>query len=127
MSIGKVINSILKSSVELKALVGEKIYPYAIEEDDTLPGVLYKINSIKPEYDKSGLVQDKNEVEILAYAKTYSSLLDVSSEIRKALELIKGEIVNITVKSSRVLDYYESYDLVQDIYFSRINFLIITQ
>ena len=125
--IGIVVNKLLKDSTALFALVGLKIYPYAIEADDTLPGVLYKVISVEPEYDKDGIVKEINEVEVLVYAKTYSNCLAVASEIRSAMEFTKGDVDGVNVKSCRIQRISEDYDFSQNIYFSTINFLIITQ
>ena len=125
--IGLVVNKLLKDSSALFALVGLKIYPYAIEEDDTLPGVLYRVISSEPEYDKSGIVEESNEVEVLVYAKTYANCLSIAKEIRSALEFKKGDVDGIYVSSCRVQKISEDYDFSQNIYFSTVNFLIITQ
>lgn len=125
--IGLVVNKLLKDSSALFALVGLKIYPYAIEEDDTLPGVLYRVVSVEPEYDKDGIDKESNQVEVLVYAKTYSNCLSIAKEIRDAIEFKRGDIDGTYVSSCRVEKITEDYDFSQNIYFSTISFLIITQ
>jgi len=125
--IGILINSVLKASLPLKALVSDKIYPYCIEEEDTLPAVVYRVLSITPEYDKSGLVQEENIVEVLSFATTYKNCLDITKEVRTALEFKKGDVEGINIKSCRVQDITETYDFETNVFHTKINFFIITQ
>ena len=124
--IGIAINYLLKQSLALYQLVGDKIYPLAIEEDVTLPGVLYRVVSTTPEYTKDGLAEETHAIEVVSYALTYINALNVSQEVRNALELKKGTFSSIHIVSSRINSIEESYDFDQNVYFSKINLTIKT-
>lgn len=124
--IGIVIYKTLTANTALTALVGSKIFPYALTESTTLPGVIYRISSIVPEYVKNELVGEENQVEVLSYALTYANCLEVSAAVRSALELLSGDVEGINVVQSRVSSIEESFDFENNVYFSKINFIIKT-
>jgi hypothetical protein len=86
--IGKTINSILTGNIALTTLVAAtKIYPYAANENTTLPAIIYRINSMTPIYDKGGWAKDEVEFSIQSYSNDYSNLQDIVKAIRTAFEL----------------------------------------
>lgn len=124
--IGKVINKLLKDSSELSALVGTKIFPYAIDEEMSVPAVIYRVRNTVPNYSKDGFMNEISNVEVLSYSNKYMNCLDISSAVRSAIELKNGVIEGISVVYIRISSIEEDFDLEQGIYFSKINFTILT-
>lgn len=125
--IGKAIYNILKNNSAVHNLIGDKIFPYAIEENTQLPVAVYRVPVITPEYTKDGVVEEENKVEILALSNSYANCLDIGAAIRSALEYKKGTVENINIVQSRVDSIEETYDFEGNVYMNKFNFSIITK
>lgn len=125
--VGLVVANLLTASAGLAALVQDKIYPYAIDEDVDLPAVVYAVKSISPEYDKDCRNKDVNEVEIISFATTYKKCLEINEQVRLATELKSGLIAGIQVFSIRVSSITEGLDIDNNIYFSKLGITIKTK
>lgn len=118
--IGIAIYSLLSNSVGLTDLVDSKIYPYAIDEEVLLPAVVYRINSIVPQYNKDEAFQDVSTVELVCFSDNYKQCLLISNQARLSLESYKGVVDNITIVSSRIENISEGYDFDLNTYYSKI-------
>jgi hypothetical protein len=122
--IGVIIGGLLDDSVTLSALVNDRIYPYAIDEDVALPAIIYKIDSTIPTYTKDGREYDISNISVIAFATSYKTVLDITAGIRQALELYKGGYSGsqIVINSSRIESISEGYDFENNVYTTQTTF-----
>lgn len=85
--IAKTINTLLTGGASLVALVGTKIFPYVMNEDTSLPAIVYTVDSLTPEYNKSSWSGDHIQFSVHSFAVSYTSLQDVVDAVRDAVEL----------------------------------------
>jgi hypothetical protein len=125
--IGKTINSILTNNAALTALVPVlNIYPYAANENTTLPAIIYRIDSLSPEYNKGGWANDMIEFSIYSAAKDYSQLQDVVSAIRTALELNRTGYSTQEINYIYLVSMDEDYDSGQGgTFFNKLTFKVV--
>lgn len=105
--IGKVISSLLNADVGLTSIVGTKIFPVVISGDNPLPTVVYTVDSITPEYTKSGWADDDCIFLLKCYAYDYASVQSLALAVRKALELKSGTYSGITITKIYMSDQQE--------------------
>jgi hypothetical protein len=90
MTTGIVISGLLKANASLLALVNTaNIFPYVANPDTALPLIVYRINSLEPEYDKDGWVGDFCSFSVESVSDDYSNLQLIVTQVRIALELKK--------------------------------------
>ena len=118
--IGIALHTILKGSTELETLIEDKIFPYVIDEEVLLPALVYRVNSIEPQYSKDECFQDITTIEIVAFSDGYKNCLQIINEARKALESYKGELEGINITSTRIQNITEGYDFELNTYYSKI-------
>jgi hypothetical protein len=85
--IGKTIKAILVADAPLMVLVpATKVFPYVVNENTTMPAIVYTIDSITPIYNKGGWANDVIYFSIYSSAKSYEELQPIISAIRTAVE-----------------------------------------
>lgn len=82
---GKAIYDLLKAHTPLTAIVGTKIYPIVIPEDDVFPVVVYQ-RSFENTQTKDGLANSKSTVTITVLSKLYKQSIDISTACHDALK-----------------------------------------
>jgi len=121
--IGKVIANLLTNSTSLTALVSAaKMYPYAINEDTSLPAIIYTVDSISSDYDKDGWVGDEYVFSVTTYDSDYFSLQNVVKQVRLALELKSGTIEGIDINKIYLQSLIEGYNFAENVYLNRLTF-----
>ena len=121
--IGKAIVSLLNANEDLLALVpAANIYPYVINEDTSLPAIVYTIDSLAPEYTKDGWVGDECVFSIISFSDNFSSLQDISMEVRTALELESGTNGGITTERIYLTGQSEGYNITENVFLNRLTF-----
>lgn len=87
--IGKYIKFALLAdrNPELNAIVGERIYPVVVPDDDlnNAPYIWYAVEETTEEYCKDGLTQDTDYISVNVVAKSYEQLIDMLELVRKAV------------------------------------------
>lgn len=117
--IGKEIYKQLNSSQELKSLVGEKIYPLAVtDEDVTFPFVIFYRTNIRNLINKDGYYEDEVSFTVVSVSNSYVQSLEMANIIRRIFEKrrIGEKIYNVIVESVDE-DFIENA-YVQQIYFT---------
>lgn len=98
--IGKVIYHLLTADAALIALVpATSIYPIAINEDTPLPAIVYKPGKTEPEYTKDMWMKDTVPFDVALFHNDYALGQDITTLIRRALELKRGTYHSITVNT----------------------------
>ena len=87
--IGKYIKFALSSdrTPELNAIVGERIYPVVVPDDDlnNAPYIWYNVEETIEEYCKDGRTQDTDYVSVNVVAKSYGQLVEILGLVRQAV------------------------------------------
>lgn len=123
--IGKTINSLLTGNGTLTALVAStKIYPYVMNEDTTLPAIVYTIDGITPVYSKGGWVNDEISFSVLSFSKDYNQLQSIVSAVRGALELKSTGYSTQNINRIYLVGQEEGYDNGPDEFFNKLNFTV---
>jgi hypothetical protein len=119
--IGKEITALLKANSSLLALVPEgNIYPYVANEDTALPLLIYSIDSVNSEYTKDGWADDLIEFSVASYSEDYSSLQDIVSQVRLALEM------KYITDSKRIImtRFLEGFNITENVFVNKLTFRI---
>jgi hypothetical protein len=121
--IGKVVRGLLDDSAALIALVPvARMFPYVMNEDTTLPAIVYTIDSVSPEYDKDGWTHDKCVFSVVSFSADYATLQSISVAVRDALELERGTVEGITVGQIYMRGQVEGYSPGDDIFLNKLTF-----
>jgi len=123
--VAKVIKTLLDNSAALNALIPIlSRYPYVINTDTDFPAMVYTVDRVDPEYDKSGWVGDTCEFSIMTFTDNYTSLQNIVSEVRSALELKDGTISGIDIEFIYLIDQEEGYNLEEACFINKLTFKV---
>jgi len=121
--IGKVISALLKANAPLLVLVPTgNIYPYVINENTTLPAIVYLIDSIEAEYTKDGWAGDNVTFSIISFEKDYAALQAIVTLVRTALELKSGTTSSITYWNILLESMMEGYNIDENVFLNKLTF-----
>lgn len=124
--IGKAIQALLTASADLLALVPEaSIFPYVLNENTSLPAIVYTIDEIETEYTKDGWVQDEYIFSVVTLSKNYEILQNIIQEVREALELKSGEYGGVTLQKIYLDKFSEGFNITEDVFMNRLTFSVI--
>lgn len=120
--ISKHIYEELSNSDALVKLVENKIYTISTKTETSFPFIVYKRNSLVPNYTKDRYgTGDNVSVEIIIASDNYLNSVIVAAEVRKALEGKRGSYDEFNVTDSKLdvasEDYIES-TFIQRLVFS---------
>jgi hypothetical protein len=89
--IGKTIHSLLEANGALVALVPvANFYPYMMNENTTLPALVYTIDNLTTTYDKDHWHFDEYTFSVLSVSTNYANIQAIAKQVRVALELKDG-------------------------------------
>ena len=118
--IGKVISALLKANAPLLLLVPTgNIYPYVINENTTLPAIVYLI---KAEYTKDGWAGDDVTFSVISFEKDYAALQAIVTLVRTALELKSGTTASITYWNILLESMMEGYNIDENVFLNKLTF-----
>lgn len=124
VKINNAIYSILSGSTAVTNLVGDKLYPIAVDEKVKSPFVVYERSSLNPEYTKDGLSNDIVKVKVSCTSNKYSESLNIIDACRNALELKSGTFSGVKILQCVLEDSKEDCDTAN--YYQYLFFSIIT-
>lgn len=126
LSIGAHVYKRLSDSTELAKLVSDKIYAISTKTETSFPFVIYKRNSLTPEYtkDKYG-TGDTVSVEIVVVSDNYLNSVTIAEEVRKSLENKRGSYDNFDVIDSKLISANE--DFIEDTFIQSLVFSFKTE
>lgn len=123
--IGQVIKSLLDANTNLNTLVPIlSRFPYVINENTTLPAIIYTIDSVLPEYDKEHWHGDNCRFSIISFSEDYTTLQNISLQVRTALELKSGTISDITIEKIYLIDQIEGYSITESVFLNKLVFSV---
>lgn len=123
--IGKVITKLLTDNTDLTDLVAaDKIYPYIINEDTPLPAIVYRVQSMTPEYTKDGWVKDDCVFIVESFDDNYNHLMEIAYQVRDALELKRGTEKETMFGRIVCTDQEEGYFINENVYMNRLLFRV---
>ena len=126
LSIGAHLYKKLGESVELTELVKDKIYAISTKTSTTFPFVIFKRNSLTPNYTKDRHdTGDNVTVEIAVVSDNYLSSVTIAEEVRKALEKKIGSYDGFDVIDAKLMSADE--DFIEDTFIQRLVFSFETE
>lgn len=106
ISIIKELRKILLSNVELKKLVGERIFPIVADVETNYPFIVIKRNSLTVNYTKDILLLDENLLTFSILAEDYEKAVNIAELVRITLENKKTDFI----KDCRITNVSDSYN-----------------
>lgn len=106
MRIGQYIYSVLSADAGIGALVGDRIYPVFLPQNDVMPAIVFLAENIPPFDTKTQASDHDRETvtfHICASAAQgedgYAALDNIDAALRTALEYVEGTAGGVTVLS----------------------------
>lgn len=123
--IGKVIKSLLIANADLLALLPEaSIFPYVLNEDTTLPAIIYTINSLESDYTKDGWNWDDITFSVISLSGNYNMLQSIVLQVRTALELKYATVEGIVIEKIYLTGMEEGFNLTESVFMNRLTFTV---
>ena len=120
--IGKAVYNILANDSALAALVSTNIFPEVAPAGTEAPVVVFSVESIQPEYSRSGLDRDASTVAVLCFSKDYTDSIDILIAVRNALELKVGIFNTVQIGKAQVQQIISGYDFETETHYQKITF-----
>lgn len=123
LKIGKLINSILRSSAELTSMTGEnKVFPIVAPNETEFPFVVYqRTNVTGNRLTKDGIGEDNVMFTIYVLSNSYFESVDIADEVRKTIEkryIANDEIYMADTYMTGTTESYESATYIQQMQFT---------
>ena len=100
METGKAIYKLLKDSVSVGAICGDRIYPELAQQDAVTPFIVYTVTDTTPSGTKNATSKlDTARVELYCIADDYETGMSLGIEVRSALDRQSGTINGVEVQS----------------------------
>jgi hypothetical protein len=113
--IGRAIKSILFQSDEVKALIGDNLFPFPAIEGTVFPFVTYMMEGFVPHYTKDRAdYEDTLTIELMVWSDSYVQKIEVSNACHKALQGKRGNIEGFNISGIRRISEGESF--IEDAY-----------
>jgi hypothetical protein len=128
MIVGKYIYNRLKTTSDVSAIVGARIYPHIAPQRAERPYLVYSVVSVTPYDTKSGPADvEQIRVQIDAYGTTYAEAVTLGQLVRAAIDRVTdpdGSVANVFIDGCRfdnaqndIEDVIESHVFTQDFMF----------
>ena len=116
----------LSDSTELAKLISDKIYAISTKTEISFPFVIYRRNSLVPEYTKDRYgTGDTVSVEVAVASDNYLNSVTIAEEVRKALENKRGQYDNFNVIDAKLISANE--DFIEDTFIQSLVFSFKTE
>ena len=126
LSIGAHVYKKLSDSTELVKLISDKIYAISTKTEISFPFVIYRRNSLVPEYTKDRYsTGDTVSVEVAVASDNYLNSVTIAEEVRKALENKRGQYDNFNVIDAKLISANE--DFIEDTFIQSLVFSFKTE
>ena len=109
ISINKNINKILKNDEQIKAVVGDKIFPLVANQDTTFPFIYHNNLGTNVSYTKDGHSMDDASFSIVMRDNLYIRAIETAERVRKIFENRRDDFFK-DVKLIQVLERYNDED-----------------
>ena len=126
LSIGAHVYEKLSKSPELAKLVDDKMYPLSTKTETSFPFVIYKRDSLTPEYTKDRYATgDTVLVEVVVVSDNYLNSVIIAEEVRKSHENKRGSYDNFDVIDSKLISASEN--VIEDTFIQSLVFSFKTE
>ena len=125
LSIGAHVYKKLSDSTELAKLISDKIYAISTKTEISFPFVIYRRNSLVPEYTKDRYgTGDTVSVEVAVASDNYLNSVTIAEEVRKALENKRGQYDNFNGLDAQLISATEEF--IEDTFIQSLVFSVKT-
>ena len=91
------VYSILANNANVIALLGAKIYPTFIPENQNFPALIYRITEKQPHDTKDGPIGSEDTLLIELYNEEASAVLNIADVVRTALDRYRGTVASVII------------------------------
>lgn len=107
----------LLADAGLSALIGDRLYPLVIDEDNDGDCLTYQVVSDPSEITHSGQNTFSHpRIQFDCYGSTYAAALAVANALKAATAGYKGSMGSVNVQASFIDDHRDDYDDVLELY-----------
>lgn len=115
--IEQALESQLKNDVDVAAIVSTRVFPVILPATPTFPAVTYTLLTGDRTHSMdgpSGLASPSFQVD--SWASTYSSVKDLASKVRIALDGLKGTVSSVEILGVFIQSEKDLYDGTNSVY-----------
>lgn len=122
LQVGKAIYTLLSSNQQLVSMVDGNIFPLIAEINTTFPFIVYKRESVTPQYSKDYWTSDEVMINVMVASNDYVESIDIADLVRQSLDSKQGEYSGIKIRDIRLTQADE--DFIDDTYIQYLTFKI---
>lgn len=108
LSIAIYLQSALSSDPDIRAKVGDRIFPISTVTSTSFPFIVYDRDSVSTEYTKDGRDIDRVVCTVYVMSDTYTESVEIAESVRSALEAGSGD-AGPGVRGSEFVGAVESF------------------
>lgn len=111
LNIGEAVSALLTASSELKAAVGDRIYPLHVKDDAVYPYVMFSNVSTETEANKDSLIYEEKAMEaVVICASTYEQSIDIAKLVTNILQFeSRKEVAGLSIRESELTSRSEAF------------------
>ena len=125
--IEKVISTALENDPELKRLLGERIRPFMLPENDVLPAGIFIYGNETGESGKDGGDLRKLPLIISVGSNDIGLTTQLTWSVKKAVKTMTGQHGGVCVSKTSLGDVQRDYDAKEKVFFNTIEHTIYYQ
>lgn len=95
------VYNILSNDGNITALVGSKIFPTFIPEDQNFPALIYRITEKNPQETKDGVFGSLDTLLLEVYSTQAENCIDIADTIRTAIDRYRGTAASVVIDRIR--------------------------
>ena len=122
LQVGKAIYTLLSSNQQLVSMVDGNIFPLIAEINTTFPFIVYKRESVTPQYSKDYWTSDEVMINVMVASNDYVQSIEIADLVRQSLDQKQGEYSGIKIRDLRLIQADE--DFIDDTYIQYLTFKI---
>lgn len=124
LNIGEAVSALLTGSDDLKAVVGDKIYPLHAKDDAEYPFVVFSNISTSTGSNKDALIYEELATEaIVICAKTYQQSVDIAKLVTNILQFeSRKEVAGLSIRESELTSRSEAFQFTSDGFTQALSF-----
>ena len=108
--IGKHIYKVLSDDADIKAIVGDKIFPIVVQEGTLFPFIAFDGISVTGIYTKDGCIGDTTQLTINCIGQDFDTVATLAENVRLVLEQQSAEYGNYSIGSGELMGGGFDYD-----------------
>jgi hypothetical protein len=106
------LRTFLKNEPSVAAVLGDRIYPRRLKQKATLPALVYqRIDTPRTPVHREKSIFPRPRMQLRIWSKTSKTAWQAANVVREALDGFCGDMGNLTVARSVIVNEFEDDDL----------------